>query len=204
MTEKFYADAEFVGRLPGYGIDVRLLSTLIGELTQSTPVVDVRIVTSPASGVVVEWENQPTTGDVDLVDAVVAAFPGGLTSSDPIRVDSLAVETSSSPEPVTKIDHITPALDEGTYLVTWAASLQMQEVIADTRMRAELTLTRSDDFTIHQVDAWDRAEPHAFNGATAFIVATGQRLSALLAFSRLGSSGVAEMSGARITIDKIR
>jgi hypothetical protein len=204
MTDKFYADAAFVGRLPGYGIDVQLLRTMIGELTVSTPVVDVQRVDTPSSGVVVSWASEPSAADVLRVDGVIAAFPGVLTTtSEPFQINSFAVATSANTTPVTKTDFTTPALDPGTYQVIWTSSTRMQAVAANTGVQADITLTRSDGVAVHQDDAWDRANRHAFNGVITFQVLAGQTIRSLLTFNRLGASGTAEMSGARITIDKI-
>lgn len=204
MTEKFYADAAFVARLPGYGIDVRRLRAMLGELTVSTPVIDVRRVDTPSSGVTVEWGTEPSGADIVKVDAVVAAFPGTLTTtSEPFVYASFAVATSASATPVIKINQTTPPLDEGTYQVSWTSSIRMQAVIANTGVQADLTLTRSDGASVHQDDAWDRTNRHAYNGSMPFPILAGQTITSLLTFQRLGASGVAEMSGARVTVDKI-
>jgi hypothetical protein len=204
MAETFYNDAAFVGRLPGYAIDVPLLRTLIGELTLSAPVVDVRRVETPSAGVVVEWESAPSGTDTSRVDAVVAAFPGVLTTtSEPFVSNSFAVATSTSATAVVKVNQTTPPLDAGTYQVSWTSSIRMQAVIANTGVEAKIRLTRSDGAFVEQDDAWNLSNRHAYNGSMPFQIAAGQTITALLTFSRLGASGTAEMSGARVTIDKI-
>ena len=57
--------------------------------------------------------------------------------------------------------------------------------------------------SVHQDDAWNLANRHAFNGAITFQVQARQTIACLLTFNRLGGSGTAEMSGARISVDKI-
>jgi hypothetical protein len=79
----------------------------------------------------------------------------------------------------------------------------MQAVAANTGIEGKIRITRSDGVFVEQDDAWDLANRHAFNGAITFTVLAGQTIRAFLTFSRLGVSGTAEMSGARVTIDQL-
>lgn len=204
MTETFYSEEAFVARLPGYAIDTPLLRTLLGELTVSVYLAEVYLVETPGPGVIVTWEGTPSATDLSRVEAVIAAFPGTLiTTSEPSVYESFGVTTSEDETTVVKIEQTTIPLNEGTYRVSWSSSLRMEENIADTGMQADLTLTRSDGTSFHQDDFWDRANRHAYNGSQPFPILYGQTISALLTFHRIGESGVAEMRGARITIDKI-
>lgn len=205
--KRYYPEADFVGLLPGFAINaaqVALLGGIVGGLALSTPVAEVRtFALGENTGAVVEWEGLPSAADVALIDAAVAAFTGGTTTSAPIIQLSAAVATSASATPVTKIDFTTPPLDAGTYQVIWNTSLRMQAVIANTGVQADITLTRSDLVSVHQDDAWNLTNRHAFNGVITFEVLAGQTIRSLVTFQRLGASGTAEMSGVRVSIDKI-
>jgi len=89
--------------------------------------VDVRLAPYGDS-VVVEWSNIALAEDIAAIDAAIAAFVGGTTSSAPLEVNSFAVATATDGTPVTKIDVTTPPLDPGTYQVIWTSSLRMQAV----------------------------------------------------------------------------
>jgi hypothetical protein len=197
---RIYLRADFaslVGNIP-----IALFASTLAALTLSVPVLDVRF-TPLQNGVIVEWNSFPSTADIAAVDMVVATFAGGSTTSQPFEYNSFGVSTSASSTPVTKLDNTTPLLDAGTYQVLWTTSLRMQAVIANTGVEATIRLTRSDGVFVEQTDAWDLNVRHAYNGAITFQVLTGQTIRSLLTFNRLGASGTAELSGARITVDKL-
>jgi hypothetical protein len=171
-------------------------------VTVTVPLVDVRLAPYGDS-VIVEWSAIPLSADVTAIDAAIAAFVGGTTSNAPLEINSFGVATSTSTTPVTKIDVTTSPLDAGTYQVIWCSSLRMQAVAANTGIEGKIRITRSDGVFVEQDDAWDLANRHAFNGAITFTVLAGQTIRAFLTFSRLGVSGTAEMSGARVTIDQL-
>jgi hypothetical protein len=187
-----------VGNIP-----IALLRSQLAALPLVVPITDARMMLL-GEGVIVEWLGEPpTTQDRTDVRAKVAAFVGGVTTSEPFEYNSFAVATSVIATPTTKLDNTTPALDAGTYQVLWTTSTRMQAVIANTGVQADITLTRSDGVSVHQDDAWNLSNRHAFNGAITFQIAAGQTIRSQLTYQRLGASGVAEMSGARVTVDKI-
>lgn len=197
---RIYLREEFtslVGNIP-----IELLATTLTGLVLSVPIFDVRL-TPQEHAVIVEWNAFPSAADITAIDAAVAAFAGGATTSSPFEYNSFGVSTSTSTTPVVKINQTTPALDAGTYQVIWTSSIRMQAVIANTGVEGKIRLTRSDGAFVEQDDAWDLANRHAYNGAITFQILAGQTITSLLTFSRLGASGTAEMSGARITVDKI-
>lgn len=197
---RIYLREEFtslVGNIP-----IALLATQLTALVLSVPILDVRL-TPQQHAVVVEWTQFPSAADITALDAAVAGFAGGATTSSPFEYNSFAVSTSASSTPVTKLNNTTPPLDAGTYQVIWTSSLRMQAVIANTGVEGKMRITRSDGVFVEQDDAWNLSNRHAYNGAITFQVLAGQTLTTLLTFSRLGASGTAEMSGARITVDKI-
>jgi hypothetical protein len=79
----------------------------------------------------------------------------------------------------------------------------MQAVIANTGVEGKIRITRSDGVFVEQDDAWNLSNRHAFNGALTFTLLAGQTIHVQLSHARLGASGVAEISGARVTIDQI-
>ena len=197
---RIYLREEFtslVGNIP-----ITLLAAQLLALPLTVPPIDVRF-TLQQHAVIVEWSQFPSAQDIIDIDAAVAAFTGGVTTSSPFEYNSFAVSTSTSATPITKLNNTTPPLDAGTYQVIWTTSLRMQAVTANTGVRGTIRLTRSDGVFVEQTDGWDLTEPHAYNGAITFQVLAGQTIASLLTFNRLGASGTAEMSGARITVDKI-
>jgi hypothetical protein len=194
LREEFTA---LVGNIP-----IALLAAQLTALALSVPVLDVRL-TPQQHAVIVEWNAFPSAADLTALDAAIAAFVGGETTSQPFEYNSFAVSTTTSSTPVVKLDNTTPPLDAGTYQVLWTTSLRMQAVVANTGVQADVTLTRSDGVVVHQDDAWNLSNRHAFNGAITFQVTAGQTIRSQLTFQRLGASGTAELSGARITVDKI-
>lgn len=197
---RFYRPADFAA-LTG-NLDIGLLRTALTALVLSTPIGNVELL-APGLGVRLEWDTLPSAADITAINAAVASFVGGTTTSSPFEYNSFAASTSTVGTPTTKLDNTTPPLDAGTYQVLWTTSLRMLAVIANTGIQADITLTRSDGAAVRQDDSWDLNVRHAFNGAITFQVAAGQTLRSLLTFQRLGASGTAELSGARITVDKI-
>lgn len=197
-----YAQSDFPALAGSIAENIGLLRTALAQLVLTEPVYDVRLDPGQAAAIV-EWVRLPSTGDLTAVNNAVAAFVGGTTTSAPIEINSFGVSTTTSATPVTKITHTTLPLAAGTYQVIWNSSIRMQAVAANTGVEGRITITRSDGASVAQTDAWDLANNHVFNGAITFVVLAGQTITATLAFLRLGSSGTAEMSGARITIDKV-
>jgi hypothetical protein len=197
--KKFFPRADFTSLPPGE-IPLALFQTHIGGLVWSVPIIDVFLIDA---GLVVQWAALPSEADDDQLDAAVISFVGGTTTSVPFEINSFATATSTSTTPVEKINFTTPALDAGTYQVIWTSSLRMQAVIANTGVEGKIRLTRSDGIFVEQDDAWALSNRHAYNGAITFGIEAGQTIHSLITFSRLGASGTAEMSGARLTIDKI-
>lgn len=197
---RYYQREDFTSLATG-PVPLALLVSALGALTLETPFDDVKLL--PSGGVAVEWGELPTAADVAAVDGAVAAFEGGETTSQPFEFNSFDVSTNASGDPVAKIHETTPPLEAGTYQVLWTSSLRMQAVAANTGVEGKIRLERSDGVAVQQTDAWDLNVRHAFNGAITFVVAEGQTIEAELSFLRLGASGTAEMSGARLTIDRL-
>jgi hypothetical protein len=198
----YFQPSDFPLLVGSIAANIDLLETALVALALTVPISDVRLAAG-GTAALVEWLTLPVASDIAAVDAVVAAFTGGTTTSQPFEYNSFATSTSTSSTPVVKIDETTPPLDAGTYQVIWTSSTRMQAVIPNTGVQADITLTRSDGVFVHQDDAWDLANRHAFNGAITFQVLAGQTIRSQLTFNRLGASGTAEMSGARITVDKL-
>lgn len=197
-----YIQGDFTSLATSIAEALPLLRTTLTLLVLSVPVSDVRLDLGQ-SAAIVEWLTLPLQSDINAVNAAVAAFTGGTTTAAPIEINSFGAATSTSGTPVVKITHTTAPLAAGTYQVIWNSSLRMQAVIANTGIEGRIAISRSDGASVLQSDAWDLANLHVFNGALTFIILAGQTISVVLSFLRLGASGVAEMSGARVTIDKI-
>lgn len=200
--QRFYPRADFVALVGSLEENRSRIQTALGDLTLTLPINNVAL-NAYATAIVVTWEAYPPEADLDAIDAAVAAFVGGETTSQPFVYQSFATSTTTSGTHQTKIDETTPPLDAGTYQVSWVCSTKMAAVIANTGVEAKIRLERSDGAFVEQDDAWDRANRHAYNGSQPFPIAAGQTIRAHLTFARLGASGTAEISGARVTIDKI-
>lgn len=198
---KFYRPAVFTS-LVGAVINDGLLRTWLSSVVLSTPLGNLEVL-APGLGVRITWDTLPSEADLAAILTRLGTFTGGTTTSAPFQYNSFPVATSVVATPTVKINETTPPLDAGTYQVIWTSSIRMQAVIANTGVEGKIRLTRSDGVFVEQTDAWDRANNHAYNGALTFQIAAGQTITALLTFSRLGASGTAEMSGARITIDQL-
>lgn len=203
--QKTYFASEFLALGSGSLAENRaIIESAIQQLDPplSPPVTDVRL-TLGGGGIIVEWSSLPAEADVSTIDALVASIQGVATTAEPFEYNSFDVSTSESSTPVVKISETTPPLEAGTYQVIWTSSIRMQAVLANTGVEGRILLTRSDNVSVSQDDAWDLANRHAYNGCITFQILAGQTIAAVLSFVRLGASGVAEMSGARVTIDKI-
>lgn len=197
-----YTQTDFPLLITSIAEALPLLRTALVTLTLTVPIYDVRLDPS-ANAAIVEWITLPSSADVAAVNAAVAAFAGGTTTGAPIEINSFGAVTSTSATPTVKITHTTQPLDQGTYQVIWNSSVRMLALIANTGVEGRIAITRSDGAAVSQSDAWDLPNLHTFNGAITFVVLAGQTITATLSFLRLGASGTAEMSGARITIDKL-
>src|SRR5688572_3420688 len=168
----------------------------------SLPVNETRIALGGAA-LIVDWAGLPSSADVAAVTARVATIVGVETTSEPFVFNSFEVSTSTSATHAMKIDQTTPPLDAGTYQVIWNSSIRMQAVAANTGVEGKIRITRSDGVFVEQDDAWNLANRHAFNGALTFTLLAGQTIRVQLSHARLGASGTAELSVARVTIDQI-
>lgn len=200
--QRFYHRIDFTALVGSLEENLVRIQTALNELTLVVPIRSVQLV-STGTAIQVNFDDLPTTADLAALDALVPTIVGGETTSAPIELNSFGAATTTSGTHQTKIEHTTDPLDAGTYQVLWTSSIRMLAVIANTGVEGKIRLDRSDGAFVEQTDAWDLANNHAYNGAITFTVAAGQTIHAKLSFARLGASGTAEMSGARVTIDKI-
>jgi hypothetical protein len=198
---KYYAQTEFTGMAGEYA-NADQFETYLSTVALGSPVVDVYAVGTHS--IAVEWAELPPPGDIVLVDAAVIAFAAQPTTSEPFELNSFAATTATTTTPVDKISFTTPPLEAGTYQILWASMLRMVAAVAGTGVRALITLTRSGGTSIQQESHWDLAQKVAFNGGITFRVTAGQTIGVLLQVNKIGAAAAtAEMSGARVTIDKI-
>lgn len=184
-------------------INLPLLIAQLNDLPLASPIVDIRLTTGTI-GVAIEWDSLISDADFDLVDNLIATFVGGATTSEPFEIESLAASTDGGGGLITKIDFTTPPLDGGTYQVLWNAEIRTTTLVAGTGVGGRMTLTRSDPVSRVWDDSWDLNFPHLFGSGITFQVTSGQTIRALLQFQKIGAPAVlAEMSRARVTIDKI-
>jgi hypothetical protein len=148
---------------------------------------------------VIEWADFPSTDDITAIDAAIAGFTGGSTTS------TLAVQTNNGPvvatssTPVNVIDFTTPALDAGKYQAIWTSMFRLTATAANTGARAIVTVAG-----VTQQSHWGESLVTAYNGAATFERLAGQTIHVQLQIAKVGAGAVnAEMTGARFSIDKI-
>jgi len=198
---RFYRRADFIA-LTTPGIDLPLLKTWMAELVLDTPFVDVQLLTTEV-GARVDWQEFASPEDVALVDARIAAFVGGATTSEPFELESSGATQSTSAAPVLKATLGTGPLDAGTYTFSWNSLIRMNPAGANSGVKGLVRISRSDGVFREQPDSWDLTADHAFNGNLIFKVSAGQTLTATAHVWRLGAAGTAEMLSLRFTIDQL-
>jgi hypothetical protein len=197
IFSRTYLVAEFVALGGPLDENRTLLQGALAALTLSVPVSSLELAPDGTEATL-HFAGKPSDADLLAVDAAVAGFAGL-----PFAFNSFAATTSNSAVEVPKIQALTPTLNAGTYQVIWSSSLRMTPAAANSGVEGKIHIQRSDGVTLEQTDAWDLTSKHAFNGTITFQVDQGQSLQVALSVVRLGAGGVAEMSGARVTVDKI-
>lgn len=201
---RIYQQPEFLAlsSFPPQGATLALLRTRAGELETTVPIVDARV--DPlGNAVVFEFGGVPSSDDFTVLDDFVEAFQQTDTSSFHSEVLSAAAATTTAATFTAKIDETTPALTAGTYMVNWQSTLRMSVAGANSGVLGRIRIERSDGQFLEQTSSWDLTVGHAFNGCVSFPVQEGQTLRSVLSFARIGSNGTAEMSGARVAIDRV-
>lgn len=182
-------------------VPIDLLRAMLLGVTLTEPISAVQLTTT--QGVLVKWTTIPSGADIAAVDAFMAGFVGGTTTSEPFEQESLGVTQATSGTLVDKLDFTTPPLSPGTYQMCWCSTLRMNPAGANSGVLGTVRITRSDAVFREQTDAWDLTAHHAYNGAITFKVLAGQTLNAKVSVSRIGANGTAEMLGVRLTIDQL-
>ncbi len=192
---RFYRREEFTA-LNG-PIPLDLLSTTLNGLTLSVPIADMRITT--AGGLSIEWAAFPSGADITAIDAAIATFSGGTTTSTLAVQSNAGPVTASSSTPVDVIDFTTPPLSTGKYQVIWSSMFRLTGVAANTGARAIATVSG-----VTQQAHWGESLVTAYNGAATFERLAGQTIRVQLQIAKVGAGVVsAEMTGARFSLDKI-
>jgi hypothetical protein len=193
--KRFYRREEFP--LLNGPIPLDLLSTTLGGLTLSVPIANLGI-TIPG-GLVIEWAAFPSTVDITAIDAAIAAFTGGTTTSTLAVQSNNGPVTASTATAVDVIDYTTPALSAGKYQVIWNSMFRLTATAANTGARAIATVSG-----VTQQAHWGEFLFTAYNGAATFERLAGQTIRVQLQIAKIGAGAVnAEMTGARFSIDKI-
>jgi hypothetical protein len=180
-----------------------LFETGLTGLGLATPVNETRIAQGGAS-LIVEWATFASEADRDAVIAFALTFTGGTTSEAPIVATNAGPVTAPNATPVTVIDVTSPPLAAGTYQVVVSCQMRMQAEVVGDAARAILTLTTPPASAPAQQEHWGFAVSHAYNAVATFNRQAGQTIQVLLQVAEVGpGSGVAEITNARVTIDKI-
>ena len=199
---RFWPRSDFVALGVGATIDIQLFQQHLASAVLSTP--PVAVLHLPGEGIRIDWETLPTEADLLAIDAKVASFAGGATSSAPMSVASAGVTTASNATPVDKLDFTTPPLAAGTYSITYTGQHRLQSAVAGDSAGVKLTLTFSGFPPFFQEDEWPFVLKHGYDYAVTGQVAAGQTVRVQAQVYKLGAgAAVAECSKARFTIDKI-
>lgn len=191
-----YDRSEFLA-LSG-SIQLPVLTTTLLGLSLTSPIVDIRR-TPSGNGVAVEWESLVSEADIDAVDDAIATFVGAATTSDPFVQTNAGPVTASNSTPVSVIDFTTPPLDFGTYDVKFSSMYRLVNTSANTAARAISIVNGS-----QQMTHWGEAVVSAYNGSGTLQRLAGQTIRVQLQIAKVGAGAVtAEMTGARISIDKV-
>jgi hypothetical protein len=196
LREAFLA---LVGNIP-----IALLRTELLALVLTVPITDARMSLS-GHAVIVEWSGEPpTVADRQAVRDKVAAFVGGVTTSEPFSVLSAGVTTAANATLVDKLDFTTPPLDAGTYSITYTGQHRLQSGASGDSAGVRLSLTFSGFPAFFQEDEWPFALKHGYDYAVTGKVSAGQTVRVQAQLYKLGAgAAVAECSKARFTVDKI-
>lgn len=185
--------------------DIRrdLFLAFIAPMVWSVPIIGFEVL---PDGAVVQWAAVPSENDLDQMAGAVAAFPGGVTSSAPIEVESLAVVSTNTGALVDVIDTTTPMLEAGTYAVEWTSLVGMLATVANTGVRGVITLSRIRGAAVvsrQYEHNWTMQQPQLFGAGLTFTCAAGDKIRALLQVQKLGvAAATAQMGMARISIDR--
>lgn len=156
--------------------------------------------------IAVEWSTFPSQADLPLLTAAVQEFTGGSTDA-PIEVESLGVTTAPDGSLVDVIDVTSPPRDAGTYMASWNSIIALSSTVPDTGVRAVFTVTRTQgaDVASRQWEhTWILQQPQHFGGSVTFLLATGGTIRVQLQVAKLGGgAAVAQLAGARVTINKL-
>lgn len=187
---------------PPQGTTLQLLRSQAGALPLTATLSDVRL--SPdGDSVVFEFSGIPAPQDLLDLASFVSSFEQANTTFYHQEFQSFSAETTQSSSFQVKIDETTPALTEGTYMVNWQSTLRMSAAGASSGVLGRIRIERSDGQFLEQTSGWDLTTGHAFNGCVTFPVSEGQTLRCILSYARIGANGTAEMSDARVAVDRV-
>jgi hypothetical protein len=166
-------------------------------LPLSVPIVDVRSL--PNDAVSVEWETFITLADRLAVQSEIANLSQVGTTSEPFTVVNDGPIFAPNNTPVIVVQVTTPPLDAGTYQLSWVSMIRLTVAAANTAARSIINVNG-----IPQRHHWGEIVESAHNGSIPIKRLVGQTLTASLSIAKVGPGLVnAEMTGARLSIDKI-
>lgn len=154
-------------------------------------------------GAFVRWEGLPTEAELTAADAAIAAHAGTVTTSQPFVAVNAGPVTASSATTVGVIDMTTAPLDAGTYALDFSSMFRMQTAVSGERAQA-ISVVTVNAVARTQTSHTPLADTGAYNGSATFNILAGQTVRIQLQIAEIGpGAGVAEMTQARATIDKV-
>lgn len=199
---RFYGQADFAALGSGSVNFPVLQANIIAATTAEPPSI---IEQTSISSVHLVWDpGAPAQAVLDAADAVVAAHTGSPTTSAPFVATNNGPVTASNATAVTVIDLTTTPLDAGTYHLDFSSQYRLQALVNGEAARAISIVTINGGAPRTQQDHWDGNVVAAYNGSATFNVNAGATVRVQLQIAEVGpGAGVAEMTLARVTVDKV-
>lgn len=146
----------------------------------------------------ISWQNALDPGDEANQNALVAAH-SGLPFGEPVqRASSEPVSTTTNNAPQVKVSGTATRLPAGKYLVAAYCEIRMAAQVANSGVRARVTL----DGNEVAEDNWDLDQWHAFSAQGIVAIKAGEEPMMEITYHRIGALNTVEIQRARISISQ--
>lgn len=201
--KRYYNNPEDLPALVGpLSASFELLKAGIEGLPFNNPPSFVELVESAT--VLIHWTSYPGEIDLGRIKDYLDLFVGGATSDAPVEINAWDPVPALDTNVVLALDHTTPPLKKATYQVILNAMHRLQAETPAQGSRLFLRVDRSDGGAYEQNDHTTMFFTQAVNLPLTFTVEEGQTIRVRIGVALItGAGGVAEVTGARATIDKI-
>jgi hypothetical protein len=154
--------------------------------------------------VLIQWGTYPGQETLDDITEFFNQFVGGATSEEPIELNAWDAVVAPTTDMVYAIDYTSPPLKKATFQVILNAQHRLQAETPSQGSRLLLQVDRSDGASYPQNDHTTMFFTQAVNLPLSFTVEEGQTIRVRIGVALItGAGGVAEVTMARATIDRI-